>query len=579
MTEAATPDTPQPRPPLISLAPLSHVARQWPIALVACLGMAAIFYAIAWDAIGSDDADAAALVGTGAFAAAVIGHALRGWLTALVLAVAAAAAMGFADALLINRPLLMAALVVMALAAPGLWGQVDGSTYWRLGVRTVAAALLALLAAILVLGGVVALEFSAEVLLGVPGGDFAFNYALPFAAGLLGPIVFLALAPVRSQGPERIGDALGLVAQTLAQLVLTPLLALYALVLVAYVFRVIIEGELPSNEVGWIVPLFALTGILTFLATASMERLNRVADGFRRVWFFIMLPPVALFVIALWLRVDAYGLTDQRYLAMLAAVWFVAVGAAFAIGGWRSDVRLIPVSLALILGLGAVGPWSLTPMVVKSQTEILLAELPETRVAERLRAMRRRERQQLCSSATTLNRHKALDRVEADRRLADPGLLAICRSPWAHGDQTEIVRFEGELDAVRTEGPSMVWGPHLLYEGLASDITAKNPPMTLELNRTNVTLVHGGTRHVFDLAKAARDWREDPTPHAIVVNGEGVTLWINSLHISVAPDAAALSTARITVIVDHYAASGPATPASASPAAARPNGTGEVSPR
>jgi hypothetical protein len=77
---------------------------------------------------------------------------------------------------------------------------------------------------------------------------------------------------------------------------------------------------------------------------------------FRGWWFWLTLAPLALFLIAVWVRVDAYGLTAERILLLAGGVWAAVLALVFIVG--RGDIRLIPALAGFILLLLSVGPWN-----------------------------------------------------------------------------------------------------------------------------------------------------------------------------------------------------------------------------
>lgn len=530
------------------LSPLSpDVLHQKAVPVIAVLAMGAAFYSVSLRDLTDEAERVMVLVPLAAFLGAVVGQA-RGPLTAALLAAVAAAAIAAADALLISRWLLVGGLAVAAVSAPLLGGRAGPQEAWRRLVRSVTAAALALLGAVIVSGGVFVAEISVEALFGVPASDPTATYVVPGAFGLLAPLVFLQLAgSAGAAGPDRVGDALGLVAQTFARLVLVPLLSIYAAVLAAYLVRIAALQALPANEVGWIVPLFGVTGALTYLALAALPAPGPATRVFLRTWFPLTLLPLALYGLALGIRIEAYGVTPQRYAGLLVGSWLALLAIAFTLGGRRSDVRLVPVTAALVLLLGSVGPWSLGPVVAKSQSDRIRAMLAGEPGFAAVARLGPEAREDLCSSVRMLDDLEALGALEVRMGQGDPGLLALCLEPWAYADPDRAFAFDGRADVVTVDGPARIWGPISVSSGMAP-LNAEGAALSFALEGAIARVTVDGATTAFDLAALAREQRDEPAGDAIRAAKGAVTLVFRSLHVVLTPEAPRVRYATVTVI-------------------------------
>ena len=163
---------------------------------------------------------------------------------------------------------------------------------------------------------------------------------------------------------------------------LVPLAAVYVVILLSYNVRVIVTGEAPKNLLS---PLALVAGGLGLLAMFSLEpfRNNRefpFVAGFLRFFplAFLLLVPLAAW--ALWVRIDAYGVTEFRYLRLLS---LVVVASICVFQAWRVARRkpfslvAIPAGLVMSSLLASVGPWGVVAFSRSSQTARLEASLQE----------------------------------------------------------------------------------------------------------------------------------------------------------------------------------------------------------
>ena len=153
-----------------------------------------------------------------------------------------------------------------------------------------------------------------------------------------------------------------------AQYILTPLVFGYLLILLAYLVKLVAGTEWPSGWIGWLVSSVAVTGLLGFLLVHPL-RTDPGETWIRTYarWLFVGLIPAALMLlVALWKRIEPYGLTEPRVLAVLLGTWLLGIAIRFSLRP-TSGIRLIPSSLALLLVLTLYGPQSVTGVSVASQ--------------------------------------------------------------------------------------------------------------------------------------------------------------------------------------------------------------------
>jgi hypothetical protein len=84
-----------------------------------------------------------------------------------------------------------------------------------------------------------------------------------------------------------------------------------------------------------------------------------------------------MLVLAVWKRVDQYGITERRYFLAVLAVWLLGIAIAFTIRR-RLDLIVIPVSLALLAAAIFTGPWGAYQSARRSQYARLEAVLRST---------------------------------------------------------------------------------------------------------------------------------------------------------------------------------------------------------
>ena len=265
---------------------------------------------------------------------------------------------------------LSAALHLLVAVLPFIRGP-ETSAFWEYNRQLFLAFLRsAVFSAVLFVGLAIALA-ALDKLFGahVPGRLYA---RLFFVIALLGNTwIFLAGLPedvTMREGATDYPRAL----KIFTQYILTPLVGVYLVILTAYLAKILVTRQWPSGWIGWLVGSVSVSGILGFLL---VDPLRRARDegwiGIYARWLFIGLIPAAIMLLlALGKRIDPYGLTELRVVALALGVWLLTVAVVYTVRP-HSGIRLIPLSLAAILAVLMAGPISATRLSVRSQTHRL----------------------------------------------------------------------------------------------------------------------------------------------------------------------------------------------------------------
>ncbi|HEV8123936.1 MAG TPA: DUF4153 domain-containing protein [Gemmatimonadales bacterium] len=262
---------------------------------------------------------------------------------------------------------LSAALHLLVAFLPFL-GRFQRDVFWQYNRRLFEAILRAVLfSGVLFLGLVIALA-ALDKLFGVdvPGETYA---RLWFVMALVAN-TWIFLGGVPDDLPALANDTdypKGL--KVLSQYILTPLVTIYLVLLTAYILKILITGDWPSGWIGYLVASVAVVGLLAFLLVAPLR--DREGEGWIRTfsrWLFIGLMPAAvMFLLALWKRIDPYGLTELRVLGFVMGLWLLGIALWYTVRR-NAGIHLIPISLAILLLATLYGPTSTTSLSVASQS-------------------------------------------------------------------------------------------------------------------------------------------------------------------------------------------------------------------
>jgi hypothetical protein len=85
-----------------------------------------------------------------------------------------------------------------------------------------------------------------------------------------------------------------------------------------------------------------------------------------------------VFFIAVFIRINEYGITINRYVILLLGIWLTIVCIYTAIG--KTNIKFIPTSLAVLMLLVSFGPWGMFSVSEKSQVNRLKSILEKSNI-------------------------------------------------------------------------------------------------------------------------------------------------------------------------------------------------------
>lgn len=145
---------------------------------------------------------------------------------------------------------------------------------------------------------------------------------------------------------------------------LLPVLLVNLLILWAYLAKLMLHFTLPKGGLTWLVSLACAIWMLTYAIFTYSE--TKTAYLFRRYAGFLVVPLLVLQAIALQARISAYGITPERYLAVLYSLFVICfLAATFA---WKGRYqRVVYLIFAGFSFFAALSPFSAIAVSVKSQ--------------------------------------------------------------------------------------------------------------------------------------------------------------------------------------------------------------------
>lgn len=245
-------------------------------------------------------------------------------------------------------------LLLMIMVAPYLRGG-DDMSFWFFNRMMWFGVAVSYIALFMFAGGLSVALGAIHVLFDVDIDDKIYVDIWLFACLVLGPIYALSWVPKKfAFTKEDCNDPPGL--KFIVNWISVPMVFIYLLILYAYFIKIVLQGQVPSGHLAPMISGFVGAGVVTFLLSWPLrEEGSPQLQLFHKIFFPALIIPAGFHIFAIWERVNAYGITEQRYYLMLTAIWFAFLALGFTVR--RLPIKFIPMMLAVLLLAGSTGPW------------------------------------------------------------------------------------------------------------------------------------------------------------------------------------------------------------------------------
>jgi len=305
-------------------------------------------------------------------------HAIVGWrrigvwvVGAAALAAFLVASAGWSQEILGRRYAQLSVAFHLTVAFLPFVGRPGRRAFWQYNRALFERALLAALYTLILYAALAVAVGALDRLFGVPIPDEMYAHVWFGTAFLFSAWVFVAGVPqdlnaleVETEYPRSL--------KTFVQYLLIPIVSAYLAILTVYLAKVIITTTWPSGWIVYMVSSVAVVGILSVLLIhpiAEREE-NRWVATYVRGFYLGIVPSAVMLLLAIWKRIDQYGVTENRYFIVVLAVWLATIAVYYGITRSR-NIRLIPTSLCALALVTLAGPWSAYAVSKHSQTSRL----------------------------------------------------------------------------------------------------------------------------------------------------------------------------------------------------------------
>lgn len=203
--------------------------------------------------------------------------------------------------------------------------------------------------------GLSAILFAIDNLLEIHINSEFYFYTFLIVALSFAPAYFLAYVP--RENKTSMNFAYSKILKILITYIVMPLLTIYTFILYLYFGKIIISMEWPIGLVSHLVLWFSLILTLVLFFITPIKDDIKWTSAFSKWAPRIILPILIMMFISMGIRINAYGITENRYYVFVLGLWIFGTMIYLSLAKERKNI-LLPISLSIIILLSVLGPVS-----------------------------------------------------------------------------------------------------------------------------------------------------------------------------------------------------------------------------
>jgi Domain of unknown function (DUF4153) len=203
--------------------------------------------------------------------------------------------------------------------------------------------------------GVAAILFTLHELLGFNIESNMYYYSWLIVVGVFAPTFFLAGVPYNTE--KLILQDFPKLLKVLILYIVMPLLAIYTVILYIYFGKIIITTQWPQGLVSHLVLWYSVIMTMVLFFISPLRKENSWANKFMNILPKLMLPLIFMMFISIGIRINAYGITENRYYVVALGIWVLLVMIYFSFAKKLRNIVLL-ISLVIVILISVFSPIS-----------------------------------------------------------------------------------------------------------------------------------------------------------------------------------------------------------------------------
>lgn len=199
--------------------------------------------------------------------------------------------------------------------------------------------------------------------------------ALAFCAPIYGLINFPIISKINKTNFE-----INRFFSFLIKYIWVPFIYIYFIILYAYSVRVLLNfGDWPKWIISWMVIWFSVFGYINYIFSKPYNW--KFIEYFKEYFPIFVIPQLFMLFYAIYLRINQYDLTMNRYFVVIFGIWLLITSLYFVISKKKS-LAMVTVSLTLISFIISIWPWSVFSLPLERQYNRLIKNLETAKILQ-----------------------------------------------------------------------------------------------------------------------------------------------------------------------------------------------------
>ena len=162
---------------------------------------------------------------------------------------------------------------------------------------------------------------------------------------------------------------------------LIPFIYIYFLILYSYSLKVLLNfWDWPKWIICWLVVSFSILGYIVYILSHNLEE-NFLIKIYRKYFHFAVIPQIFMLFYAIYLRINQYDLTINRYLVVVFWIWLLVLSIYFIFSKTKK-LSFVPVLLTIFVLLISTWPWWVNSLPESRQYNLFIKNLETAKILQ-----------------------------------------------------------------------------------------------------------------------------------------------------------------------------------------------------
>ncbi|MDO5089082.1 MAG: DUF4153 domain-containing protein, partial [Leptotrichiaceae bacterium] len=157
----------------------------------------------------------------------------------------------------------------------------------------------------------------------------------------------------------------------LLKFIIIPLILIYTGVLYVYLGKILVYLKIPNGVISHLVLWYTTFSLFIIVIVTPMAEKDNIISLFKKIFPKVSVPLIILSLIAIFIRIKQYAVTESRYYIVIIALWLLFCMILYIFRTNRTNLTFIIVSLIFIIFVAIYSPVNAVKISLLSQNKRL----------------------------------------------------------------------------------------------------------------------------------------------------------------------------------------------------------------